>query len=168
MENRIPLCCRWIIDRRHIFRESCGKMNSRKQVSSGTWSFIFRWIHSKIMEKCFLFILLHCNGILFSTIVWSQFSMKFVENVSGIWYSISRWLQSLLEIEFSAFNLKSFRGQSNADIAQFTLFALSLNGAASSGKRTFSAPLIFWHRFRSQIYLYILKVNTSTFVEKRP
>ena len=84
MENRIPLCYRWIIDRRHIFRESCGKMNSRKQVSSGTRSFIFRWNHSKIMEKCFLFILLHCNGILFSTIVWSQFSMKFVENVSGI------------------------------------------------------------------------------------
>ena len=98
---------------------------------------------------------LHFNGILFSTIVEANFPWNSWKMSVEFWYSIGRWLQSLLEIEFSAFNLKSFRGQSNADIAPFTLFALSLNGAASSGKGTFSAPLIFWHRFRSQIYLYI-------------
>ena len=69
MENRIPLCCRWIIDRRHSFHEFCGKMNSRKIIESKfpveldlsfldeitlkSWKSAFYLFSYTAMESCF-------------------------------------------------------------------------------------------------------------------
>ena len=63
----------------------------------------------------------------------------------------------------SSFNLKSFQGEGavRRPLRHSLFFALSL---AASGKRTFSAPLTFWHRFRYHIVcdttIYLLRFHS--------
>ena len=78
--------------------------------------------------------------------------------------TVKHWIP--IEVSFSmqsSFNLKSFQGEGavRRPLRHSLFFALSL---AASGKRTFSAPLTFWHRFRYHIVcdttIYLLRFHS--------